>query len=396
MAFLDRKIKFQYENGELMIGHMSVSQAIAIVGHLPCYVYSRSMISERINYFRSLMPSALKLHYAIKANPSPSVVHFIAKQVDGLDVASHKELRLALETQVPPKNISMAGPGKSDNDLRAAVAAGVTLNVESANEVDRIYQIAELLSVREVNLALRINPNFKVKGIGMAMGGRATQFGIDEDCLAAAIKRVHNPADIKSLHIFSGSQNLNSGALGVIFQKTFETAERMIKKHGLTISRINIGGGLGIPYFEKDQDLDLGFVASVLHQELEKWHKKYPGCMVEMELGRFLVGEAGAYLCQVVDKKKSREKTFLVTNGGLHHHLAATGNFGQVIRKNYPIAIATKMGEEPTDTYDIVGPLCTPIDTFATNIALPTAEIGDVIAIFSRELTAIRPAHTIF
>ncbi|MBD1584449.1 pyridoxal-dependent decarboxylase, exosortase A system-associated [Pseudoalteromonas sp. S16_S37] len=379
---LDNRIKFKANEQGLLINGLGLDRVQAIAGSLPCYVYDKSLIKARIQALKAAMPEKLNIHYAMKANPSPSVVHFISQMLDGLDVASHQELKLALETNTPAFDISMAGPGKSEEDIASAVAAGITLNVESVGELKRIYEAKDRLGVEHVNLALRINPDFKVKGTGMAMGGNALQFGTDREMLTELMQEVRDKQEIVGLHLFSGSQNLNAEALCVIYQKTFETAASIVEEFGLSLKKLNIGGGLGIPYFDKEQDLDLSNISQVLGHQIDQWHANIGECEVEMELGRYLVAEAGVYLCKVTDIKDSRGKRFIVTNGGLHHHLSATGNFGQVFRQNYPIAIANKMLSEDEQEYHIVGPLCTPIDTLASDLPLPKAEIGDIIAIF--------------
>ena len=382
METISKRVKFKKNDGNLLVGERSLKDVLAIVGQLPCYVYDREIIANRIAELREKLPSCLNLHYAMKANPSSSVVHYIAGKVDGIDVASHKELKLALETGVPPKEISMAGPGKSESDLRAAVAAGITINVESTTELRSIYRIKKLLEVSKLNLAIRVNPDFKVKSVGMAMTGSSTQFGTDVEKIPEILQLIENKNDIVGLHIFSGSQNLDSEALSITIRKTFECAKNIINEKDISIRRLNIGGGIGIPYFEGDSEVDLSVIGRTIEEETRNWHQVFPSTIIEMELGRYIVGEAGVYLCEVIDKKESRGKTFLVTNGGLHHHLSATGNFGQVFRRNYPMALANKLGDESTEEYGIVGPLCTPIDTLGSYVKLPKAEIGDIVAIF--------------
>lgn len=376
------RVKFNYSKGQLQIGNRNLQQVLAITGQLPCYVYDRSLISKQIDRLRATMPEDLCIHYAMKANPRPTVVNYIARKVDGLDVASHKELKLALETDMPPDCISMAGPGKTENDLRCAIAAQIFINVESINELTTIYTIKDELGVDNLNLSIRVNPDFKVKGSGMTMGGRPLQFGIDTDQLDNFVSELRDIKDVKGIHLFSGSQNLNEAALCTTFSNTFKVAKDIVNQYGLKLKKLNIGGGLGIAYFDGEDDLDLEVIGNGLSQEMTLWKEEFSGCAVEMELGRFIVGEAGVYLFEVVDTKTSKDVKFLVTNGGLHHHLSATGNFGQVFRRNYPIEVANKMGQIKTEKYHVVGPLCTPIDTLGNDLELPKVKIGDVLAIF--------------
>ncbi len=129
---------------------------------------------------------------------------------------------------------------------------------------------------------------------------------------------------------------------------------------------------------------------------MDIYKKDNPQAEIIIELGRYLVGEAGVYICQVIDKKISRGQIFLVVDGGLHHNLAASGNFGQVIRKNYPVAIANKMNSLENETVNIVGPLCTPLDILAEKMELPTAEIGDFVVIYQAGAYGLTASPTAF
>ncbi|TQF72947.1 pyridoxal-dependent decarboxylase, exosortase A system-associated [Pseudoalteromonas luteoviolacea] len=363
------------------VGRYTLTDLIELAGQTPFYVYDKEKLGEKIAYLRSVMPDSLKIHYAMKANPMPAVVDFVAPRVDGLDIASHKELRVALASGISPEHISMAGPGKTDAELKAAICAGIVLHVESENELSRIYTLNESLN-KPLKLALRVNPDFKVSGAGMQMGGGSQQFGIDAEIVSDVIKRHKCQSDIIGFHIFSGSQNLNITALEGIITQTFELANRLTQESGINISHLNIGGGLGIPYFPGDEELDIGHIAEVIRIELEKWHATYPQCKVISELGRFIVGESGYYISKIIDKKVSREKTFLVVDGGMHHHLAVSGNFGQVIRKNYPVKVVSNSYSAEVEKVSIVGPLCTPLDLMASNMELQKADVGDYVIIY--------------
>ena len=145
---------------------------------------------------------------------------------------------------------------------------------------------------------------------------------------------------------------------------------------------LNLGGGFGIPYFPGEQALDIAPIGANLAALAERARTDFPQAELIIELGRYLVGEAGIYVTRIVDRKVSRGQTFLVTDGGLHQHLSASGNFGQVIRKNYPVAIGNKMLGQNRETVSIVGPLCTPLDLLAERMELPIADIGDLVVIF--------------
>ncbi len=144
---------------------------------------------------------------------------------------------------------------------------------------------------------------------------------------------------------------------------------------------LNIGGGFGIPYFPSDVPLDLAPISHNLAALLERAKRALPNAEIVIELGRYLVGEAGIYVCRVIDRKVSRGQVFLVTDGGLHHHLAASGNFGQVLRKNYPVLIGNRVRGSAREIASVVGPLCTPLDLLADRMDLAKAEEGDLVVV---------------
>lgn len=346
------------------------------------YVYDRNVMTGCVEEWRRAMPAELHLHYAMKANPMPEVVQHMAGLADGLDVASAGELRLALATGITPETISFAGPGKSDEDLRSAVGAKVIIILESPTEMRRVSAIASELGVRPP-VAIRVNPDFELKTSGMKMGGGPKPFGIDAEQVPAVMESMKGlPLDFMGLHIFSGSQNLRADSIVDAHNKTFDLAWRIAEAAGVSLRWLNIGGGLGIPYFPGERPLDLEPIATNLRALLQESKTHQPDAEVVMELGRYLVAEAGLYVSSITDKKTSRGHTFLITNGGLHHHLAASGNFGQVIRKNYPVCIGNRVDSDNREVVSVVGPLCTPLDLLADNMPLPTVEIGDLVVIF--------------
>ena len=377
----DRLERIESKDNQLLIAGRTAFELVAIAGGSPVYVYDRVAMSERVTRLRHQMPSELKLHYAIKANPMPAVVGHMANQVDGLDVASHKEMLVALASGMSADNISFAGPAKSEAELKAATAAGVTVNVESVTELDRLYRCADELGIK-ANMAFRVNPDFELKAAGMKMAGGPKQFGIDAEQMPEVFRLLDlSKVDFQGFHIFSGSQNLKPEALIEAHNKTFELAARLAEMAPSDVHHVNIGGGLGIPYFPGEQALDIEPVAANLQALMAQRPEALQHCEIVMELGRYLVGEAGYYLCQITDKKISRGQTFLMTNGGLHHHLSNSGNFGQIIRKNYPVVLANKISAESTEAVEIVGPLCTPLDIVGAKLDLPVAKVGDYIVV---------------
>ncbi|MCX8475724.1 MAG: pyridoxal-dependent decarboxylase, exosortase A system-associated [Sphingomonas sp.] len=343
----------------------------------PAYVYDFRIVAARIARLRAALPTRVAVHYAIKANPMPALLKAIAPLVDGLDVASAGEMDRALDVMAASA-ISFAGPGKRDAELELAIRAGVTINVESESEAQRALAIGGLVGMQP-KLAVRVNPDFELRGSGMKMGGRASPFGVEAQHVAGLVRRlVAGGAEWRGLHIFAGSQALDPQAVIETQAATVALAARIAEEAGRVPPLVNLGGGFGIPYFPGDVALDVEAVGAALAEEVGKLHTHYA-----IELGRWLVGEAGVYLARVVDRKVSQGETFLIVDGGLNHHLAATGNFGTVVRRNYPVAVAHRMQDPAEEVVTIVGPLCTPLDRLADRVALPMARVGDVIAIFA-------------
>ncbi len=365
--------------GRLLIGQRTADELVAEAGGTPLFVYDTARIERQIALFRASMPSEIALHYAVKANPYAPILSWIADKVDGFDIASTGELGRVAHLGLP---ISFAGPGKTDEQLETATRAGITINLESESEAERALAICERGGVT-ARLAVRVNPPFGLKGSGQKMGGLPSQFGVDHDRAAALVPRVVEAgADYQGLHIFAGSQALSADALIDLQRETIALAASISEEAGCAPPHVNLGGGFGIPYFAKDEPLDVEAVGAALAKTLAERSKTLADTEFAIELGRWLVGEAGVYLTRVVDRKVSRGKSFLVVDGGLQHQLAASGNFGQLLRRNYPVAIASRFGAEPEEEVTITGCLCTPLDLLADDVALPRAEPGDLVAIF--------------
>ncbi|HRK63412.1 MAG TPA: pyridoxal-dependent decarboxylase, exosortase A system-associated [Terricaulis sp.] len=387
---------FAVDGDDLLINGVPVRVLAARAGGRPFYAYDSAAMTERVKVLRAAMPSRLKLHYAMKANPMPAVVAHLAAQLDGVDVASPLEMHVALQAGASPEHISFAGPGKSDADVREAVDAGITLHLESAREFRSALKAGEALG-KAPRVALRVNPAFELKAAGMKMGGSAKQFGVDEEKCPELLREIAaSGACFEGFHIFSGSQNLRADAIIEAQAKTLDLVVQLAEAANLPVNLANIGGGLGIPYAPGEQRIDLAPIGEALTAALEAFNAKLPHTKVAMELGRYLVGEAGVYVCEVIDRKDSRGEVFLVTNGGLHHHLAATGNFGQVLRRNYPVVAPARMGVRETEKAHVVGPLCTPLDLLGHAVELPRLEPGDLVAVLQSGAYGLTASPTAF
>lgn len=373
---------FETAAGELLVGGVPLSRLAERVGQTPFYAYDRARLAARVAAVRAALPPGIGLHYAVKANPMPALVGFMRPLVDGLDVASAGEMAVALDAGADPQHLSFAGPGKREAELRQAVAAEVLLNLESPREVALLAAASSALGL-PARVAVRVNPDFELRGAGMRMGGGAKPFGVDAEQVPALLKAIGAAGlQFEGFHLYPGSQNLMGELIAQGLQQSYELLQRLAADAPAPVQQVNLGGGWGIPYFPGEQPLDLAPVADALADIQARMGQAMPQARAVLELGRYLVGEAGVYVARVLDRKLSRGQVFLVTDGGLHHHLAASGNFGQVIRRNYPVAIGNRMGATDTETASVVGPLCTPLDVLGERMELARAEPGDLVVVF--------------
>lgn len=397
MTVADLIETFGTVDGQLAVGGQPLRRLAARVGSTPFFAYDRRLLNERIALLRDVLPDRLKLSYAMKANPMPAVVQHLAGLVDSIDVASALEMQTALDTGLGSDHISFAGPGKTAAEIRQAVAAGVTIEMESITEARRVAAAGEDLGLRP-SVAVRVNPDFAVKGSGMRMGGGPQQFGVDAEQVPALLAELRSSGlDITGFHVFAGSQNLRAEIIAEAQRKTVDLVLQLAEHLPSPCRYVNLGGGFGIPYFDKDERLDLGVVAANLRELVDGvLAERLPEAKPVIELGRYIVGECGIYVTEVVDRKVSRGQTYLVVDGGMHHQLAASGNFGQVIRRNYPVAVGNRVDEEAADSAMVVGCLCTPLDLLGDKVALPSAEIGDLVVVFQASAYGLTASPTAF
>ncbi|PZO19651.1 MAG: pyridoxal-dependent decarboxylase, exosortase A system-associated [Burkholderiales bacterium] len=368
--------------GELCWGGVPLTQLAERVGQTPFYAYDRARLAARVAAVRAALPGGIGLHYAVKANPMPALVGFMRGLVDGLDVASAGEMAVALDAGANPLHVSFAGPGKRDVELVQAVASGVLVNIESMREVGLLASACERLGL-PARVAVRINPDFEIRGAGMRMGGGAKPFGVDTEQVPAVLKAIgHAGLQFEGFHLYPGSQNLKGALIAQGLLQSHELVLRLADDAPTPVKHVNLGGGWGIPYFPGEQALDLAPVSDALAAIQQRMASELPGAQAVLELGRYLVGEAGIYVARVLDRKLSRGQVFLVTDGGMHHHLAASGNFGQVIRRNYPVVIGNRMDTVAREVASVVGPLCTPLDVLAERTELAPSEPGDLVVVF--------------
>jgi len=374
--------QFATASGQLLVGGVTLQRLAARVGQTPFYAYDRELLSSRVAELRNALPKSIRLHYAMKANPMPALVGAMASLVDGIDVASGGELKVALDAGANPAEISFAGPGKRSGELAQAVAAGVLINIESFREVGELALVSAELGL-PARVAVRVNPDFELKSSGMKMGGGPKQFGVDAEQVPELLSEIGRTGlAFEGFHLFAGSQNLRAESICEAQQKSYALALRLAADAPARVRFLNLGGGFGIPYFPGEQRLDLAPIGENLDGLVQRARQDMPDANLVIELGRYLVGEAGIYVARIVDRKISRGQVFLVVDGGLNHHLSASGNFGQVIRKNYPVTIGNRMTPGQRETASVVGPLCTPLDLLADRMELAVAHPGDLVVIF--------------
>ena len=376
---------FNASQAELRLDGIPVTTIAALYG-TPLFIYDSHVLDQKWTLLRRTFPPEFYISYSVKANPNCAILHHFLAKGCGLEIASGGEFYQALKAGCPPQRMLFAGPGKTDAELELVLTHAIgEIHIESLREVERIEAISRRLGIR-ARVAVRVNPSGEVQGGAMRMGGKPAPFGIDEESLDIVLEQIGAALtlDFRGLHLFTGTQILDATILLGQYRKGLEIAKRVAARLQQPLQTLDFGGGLGIPYFANEHDLNL----EALHQGLTMLMAEIQGevlladTQLIVEPGRYLVGEAGVYVTRINDIKISRGKKFLIVDGGMHHHLAASGNLGQVIKRNFPVALLTKLDQNPTEVVDVVGPLCTPLDVLARDLALPRAEVGELIGVF--------------
>lgn len=383
-----RHVSEQFENvaGELQVSSIPIETLVERYGS-PLYLYSEQTMLNRLAHLKRAYTDSVDVYYSIKANPHRAIARRLVESGCGIEIASSGELHTALKSGCSPERILFAGPGKTLRDLTEAVHYGIhEIHVESVGEAQRLSAIGRQHG-RQVRISLRVNPTQSAQGGAMRMGGKPTPFGIDEEQLNEATGQILKFSHVKlvGVHLFTGTQILDSEILLTQYRHALSVARTLANRIGRPLETIDFGGGLGVPYFSHEQPLDLHHFACGFTSLLDEIQQDAAlrSAQLIIEPGRFLVAESGLYVTKVTDVKTSRGKTFVVVDGGMHHHLAASGNLGQTIKRNFPIAVLNKLGTTSSNCVDVVGPLCTPLDTLARDIMLPELSPGDLIGIFN-------------
>jgi diaminopimelate decarboxylase len=376
---------FPPRGGVLTVGGVPISELADHYG-TPLFVYDRAVIEKKWNLLRAALPAEFSIYYSAKANPAQAVLKCLLAKGSGIEIASAGEFRQAVAAGCPAARILFAGPGKTEAELEYVIEHGIgEIHMESLTEAGRIATIASRLGA-PAPVSLRVNPAGDAEGGAMRMGGRPAPFGVDEEAVDETLDRLlaWSSLDFRGIHLFTGTQILSSQILIDQYRKGLEIARRVALRLNRPLATLDFGGGLGIPYFPHEQELDLDALRNGLNALFEEPRRDplFRGTHFYVEPGRFLVGEAGVYVTRINDIKVSRGKRFLITDGGMNHHLAASGNLGQTIKRNFPLAVVNKLDRAAEEVVDVVGPLCTPLDILARGVNLPRTEIGDLIGVF--------------
>lgn len=371
---------FEVRGDDLHVGELSVREIVSQIGS-PAYIYDGAVMRRAYRRLAAVLDGFAAIYYSAKANPARSVIRLFIEEGAGVEIASIGEYHAAIAAGAKPERILFAGPGKRHAELAAVIDGGIgEIHIEGHDEIARLRAIG-----RPVRASLRINPVPAVQVGAMRMGGKATAFGFDEEDLDAAIAAVLAVPNIElvGIHVYGGTQILDAAALIESWRHAVTLAARVARTSGRPLATIDLGGGLGIPYYDGDRPLDLDAVAAAI-PDLTALIRSEPllaGARAIVEPGRFLVGTAGLYVSEINAVKTSRGVRFLVLEGGMNHHLAASGNLGQVIKRNYPVVAPAHMAAGPDLPATVVGPLCTPLDTLARDTGLPALAAGDLVAV---------------
>jgi diaminopimelate decarboxylase len=374
---------FEYRNGTAMLHGLSIEDIAATHG-TPLYLYDSDVFVRQYQRLRRALPEAIDIYYSVKANPHPRVVSIFVGQGAGCEIASGGEYVLARRGGATPERIVFAGPAKGREELDYVVSHGIgEIHLESFDEVETLELVAQRLRTT-VNVSIRINPSAALGG-GLLMGGQPTAFGLEEEALPEALRAIQKCTHLvlRGIHLYTGTQILDANSLLTHWQHAIALGKQFSELNGGPVRTIDLGGGLGIPYFAHEKELDLEVLASGSRALMDaaKADPRLAGCRFMVEPGRFLAGPAGTYVARVRSVKTCREVIFVVLDGGMNHHLAASGNLGQVVRRDYPIVNLSRSNSTDSTTVVIVGPLCTPIDTLGRKVTISRPRPGDLIGI---------------
>ena len=347
----------------------------------PTYVYEGDQLVENLTALRAALHPSLEVFFSLKSNPNRGVYDVLRTAGARAEVSSLAELRTVLAAGTPPEDIIFLGPGKSGPEIEACVEAGIyALVCESLPELAQIDAAAARRGVRQ-RVLLRVNPAFSVNGSRLTMGGKPRQFGIDEATVLAAGRSVgeYEHADVAGVQVYLGTRILDADVIVKNTAYIFDLTERIVAATGIRLDAVDIGGGLGVAYFDGEEDLDVAALTKDLNPLIERFSSAHPDTRLIMESGRYLTACSGTYLMRVRYVKKSMGENFAVTDGGTHHHMAAVG-IGSFVKRNFPIELLSRPAET-TGKWNVTGPLCTPNDTVVKGAKLPELAPDDLLGV---------------
>ncbi|MEE2888031.1 MAG: diaminopimelate decarboxylase [Planctomycetota bacterium] len=363
-----------HEAGLTIGGH--AVEAIAGRFGTPCYIYDAAILRQRLqSVVQSLGTEVL---YSLKANPSLAVADVLRQAGAGAEVTSAGEILVAQRAGFDSSRMQFVGPGKSSADLRLAVESGVgCIHLESAGEYDVLAELAGDLGTRP-RVGIRVNPIGTSTSARIRMSGGSQKFGVDDDAVGTLLERIltDDLVEFRGLHCFTGSQCFDAGAWLQSCAELLDLARQIETEHSIQVPVVDLGGGFGVPCFEDDPEFDLAAAGSGLRSLLQD----HSGREVFVELGRYLTAPAGIYVSRVNYLKNSDGRRFAILDGGMHHHGAAAG-VGAVLRRPFPIVLARDPLAVGGEAVTLCGPLCTPMDNFVDDLAMPELQPGDLVAV---------------
>ena len=367
---------------QLLIGGQTAEDLVAEAGGTPLFVYDNNIVGAQVARFKGAMADGIGLYYAVTANPYEPLLEFLGRYVDGFRIVSNGELKRLQDAALAGIPINFAGPGKLDLELEAAVSAGATISVESEGEAGRAIRAAERVGIKP-RISVRVTPPFTIENGQVSLVCEASPFGVDAERVPGLVKGlIEADVDWRGLHMFAGAQCLDAAALADVHRATVTHAGEIADLIGMPIPELNLGSGFDIACRPGDEPLDIDLVARSLNETLCSAPSLLATTRFTIELGRWLVGEAGVYLTRVVDRTESCGQTFITTDGGGHHLIGATGSLGERSISNFPIAVAERFNAPPEEVVTVAGCLCTPFDVLGDQVSLPRLEEGDLIAVF--------------
>ena len=369
-------------DGRLFIGGMPADELVEEAGGTPLFVYDNNIVGAQVARFKGAMADGIALHYSVTANPYEPLLEFLGRYVDGFRIVSGGELTRLQTAGLAGIPINFAGPGKRDAELEAAIRANATISVESESEAARAIRAAEKVGIRP-KISVRVTPPYAIEEGRVSIGSRPSPFGVDADRVPLLVQGlIEAGVDWRGLHMFGGTQCLDAEALAKGHRVTVAHAGEIADAIGVPLPELNLGSGFDIACRPGESPLDIDRVAAELNRTLCNAPPMLATTCFTIELGRWLVGEAGVYLTRVLDRTESCGHTFLTTDGGGHHLIGATGSLGERGLINFPIAVANRFDSPAEEQVTVTGCLCTPFDVLGDQVGLPRAEEGDLIAVF--------------